>query len=156
METVQEDILIDIQPQLAQASSGKRLANYFIDLIVFYILMFIAGMIMALLSPSSVEDVGAMSENVLLYRLFGLFLYGVYMALVEAIFKGRSIGKLITGTKAVNFDGSNISFATALSRGFSRIVPFEPFSALGNPAFPWHDKWTNTFVIDIKDSSLSS
>jgi uncharacterized RDD family membrane protein YckC len=81
-------------------------------------------------------------------------MYGAYMAIIEGIFKGRSIGKFITGTKAVNEDGSNISFTTAIARGFSRIVPFEPFSALGSPSYPWHDKWNKTYVIDIRNSSL--
>ena len=34
METTQQDILADFQPELIQASPGKRLANYFIDLII--------------------------------------------------------------------------------------------------------------------------
>lgn len=156
METVQQDILLDIQPQLVQASSGKRLANYFIDLIIFYVIVFIVGMIIAVTSPSSLEDGdGLISDNSLLERLFWLFMYGVYMAIVEGIFKGRSVGKFVTGTKAVNEDGSAISFSTAMARGFSRIVPFEPFSALGNPSFPWHDRWNKTYVIDIKNSELN-
>jgi uncharacterized RDD family membrane protein YckC len=155
-ETIQQDILMDVEPQLVQAGSGKRLANYFIDLILFYILFFIAGMIMAIVSPESLENDALFSDNVLLDRLFTLFLFGLYMSVVEGIFRDRTLGKLITGTKAVNADGSRISFSTALGRGFSRIVPFEPFSALGNPPYPWHDKWTNTYVIDVRQSMLES
>lgn len=155
-ETIRQDILVDVEPQLVQASSGKRLANYFIDLILFYILFFILGMIMAIVSPESLENDALFSDNILLDRLFTLILLGLYMSLVEGIFKGRTLGKLITGTKAVNADGSTISFVTALRRGFSRIVPFEPFSALGNPPYPWHDKWTNTYVIDMRLSRLEN
>lgn len=153
-ETTQQDILVDVEPQLVQAGSGQRLANYFIDLILFYILFFIAGMVIAVVSPESLENDTLFSDNIFLDRLFSLLLFGVYMSLVEGIFKGRTLGKLITGTKAVNTDGSTISFSTALGRGFSRMVPFEPFSALGNPPFPWHDKWTNTYVIDVRQSRL--
>lgn len=153
-EITQQDILVDMEPQLVQASSGKRLANYFIDLILFYILLFILGMIIALTSPQSLENDTLLSDNVLVDRLLSLILFGVYMSLIEGIFKGRTLGKLITGTKAVNADGSTLSFSTALGRGFSRIVPFEPFSALGNPPYPWHDKWTNTYVIDVRNSIL--
>jgi len=156
MEEITQDILVDIEPQLVQAGSGKRLANYFIDLILFYILFFILGMIIAMVSPESLENDALFSDNVFLDRLFSLLIFGVYMSLVEGIFKGRTLGKLITGTKAVNADGSTISFSTALGRGFSRIVPFEPFSALGNPPYPWHDKWTNTYVIDVRESRLES
>jgi len=156
METVQQDILIDFQPELIQASSGKRLANYFIDLIVFYVLIFIVSLFVAVLSTSGLDDSGQLvSDNPLLERLFWLFMYGAYMAVVEAIFKGRSIGKFITGTKAVNTDGTSISFSKAIARGFSRIVPFEPFSALGRPPYPWHDKWNDSYVIDISNSALN-
>ena len=75
------------------------------------------------------------------------------MFLVEALFKGKSLGKLITGTRAVNEDGSNLSAKTALLRGLSRAVPFNAFSALGTPSYPWHDKWTNSYVIDEKESN---
>ena len=153
-EIIQQDILVDIEPQLVQASSGKRLANYFIDLILFYILFFVAVTIIALVSPESLENDTLISDNPLLDRLFSVFLYVLYMSIVEGIFKGRTLGKLITGTMAINADGSTISFSTALGRGFSRIVPFEPFSALRNPPYPWHDKWTNTYVIDIRNSRL--
>jgi uncharacterized RDD family membrane protein YckC len=90
----------------------------------------------------------------LIDRIVSLFLFAIYMGTIEAITKGRSIGKYITGTKAVNNDGSLISISTAFKRGFSRAVPFEPFSALGSPSLPWHDKWTDTYVIDIKQSGL--
>jgi hypothetical protein len=58
---------------------------------------------------------------------------------------------MITGTKAVNHDGSNISAKTAFLRTLCRLVPFEPFSAFG---IPWHDSWTHTHVIDVKQSQL--
>ena len=71
-----------------------------------------------------------------------LILYGLYMFIVEAMFKGKTLGKLITGTRAVNEDGSNLSAKTAFFTGLSRVVPFEAFSALGTPSYPSHDKWT--------------
>ncbi len=85
----------------------------------------------------------------LLFNLFIIALYVSYFFLCELVFKGRTIGKFITGTKAVNEDGTDMEPKTILLRSLSRIVPFEPFSALGNPCRPWHDKWTRTFVIDI-------
>jgi uncharacterized RDD family membrane protein YckC len=156
METVQQDILVDVRPELVPAGAGRRLANYFIDLIVFYLLAVVAGTVIALVSPESIDNVSALSENPFLDRLISLFFYGLYMALMEGIFKGRSIGKFITGTKAVNSDGSTISFSKALARGFSRIVPFEPLSALGRPPHPWHDRWTDTYVIDVRDSGFTA
>lgn len=77
----------------------------------------------------------------------------MYMFVNEYFMKGKSIGKFITGTRAVNQDGSQISVRTALMRSLIRMVPFEAFSALGTPSFPWHDKWTSTYVIDEKNSN---
>jgi uncharacterized RDD family membrane protein YckC len=91
-------------------------------------------------------------SNNIIDRVVTMLLYGIYMSLIEGIFKGKSLGKLITRTKAVNLDGSAISWNSAFLRGFSRIVPFEPFSALSG--IPWHDKWSDTIVIDESKSFL--
>ncbi len=86
----------------------------------------------------------------LLGRLIWLLFYGMYMGLIEAMFRGRSLGKLITGTVAVTEEGGRISGLTALFRGLCRAVPFNAFSALGAPCYPWHDKWTKTMVVEKK------
>lgn len=77
------------------------------------------------------------------------------MFLCELIFKGRSAGKFITGTKAVNEDGTYMQPKTILLRSLSRAVPFDQLSALGSPPHPWHDKWTKTYVIDVKKTALN-
>ena len=87
----------------------------------------------------------------LLGPLLFLLLYGMYMGLLEAVFSGRSLGKLITGTVAVYQDGSRIKGDTALLRGLMRVVPFNAFSVLGDPTYPWHDKWSKTYVMNYKD-----
>ena len=73
---------------------------------------------------------------------------------MSLFFKGRSIGKFITGTKAVNADGSDMRVETILLRSLSRVVPFEPFSAFGG--HPWHDKWTRTHVIDVRKTEQNN
>lgn len=139
---------------LNQASRGKRFANYLIDLIVFYI---IAVLIFAGLAAAGVLGdlfVNESSGVNLLDRIMTMIILGLLWGATEAIFKGKTLGKVITGTRAVNEDGSQISARTAFLRGFSRIVPFEPFSAFGDPSYPLHDKWTHTYVIDEKTSII--
>ncbi|MFT3979329.1 MAG: RDD family protein [Ferruginibacter sp.] len=153
------DLLVGETPQLVRADTGKRFLNYIIDAIAFYILVFLVSIVIALLAPdllqSYVEDDRPAGFS-LLDNIISLVLYAVYMGILEAVTKGKSLGKLITGTRAVNLDGSKISAATAFGRGFSRAVPFAAFSALGTPCNPWQDKWTNTMVIDEKQTRLQS
>ena len=131
-----------------RASHGKRLGNYIIDIIGFYIVAIALAIFMAFYFPSVLERFdGNDTAFSLLDNLITLVLYGIYMGVLETIFKGRSFGKLITGTRTVNLDGSFISPQTAFLRGFCRAVPFNAFSALGSPSNPWHDKWTNTMVV---------
>ncbi len=143
--------LLDIEVSLEPASTAKRLANYLIDLIVFYSLFFALGVVIAIVSPSTLENIPQddISFN-LMDRLLTLVFYAIYMSLVEAILKGKSVGKYITGTRAINLDGTRISTSKAFARGFSRAVPFCVFSAFGNPCNPWQDSWTDTMVVDEK------
>ncbi|MFI5196603.1 MAG: hypothetical protein ACHQD8_05900, partial [Chitinophagales bacterium] len=69
----------------------------------------------------------------------------IIYTIIEGITKGRSLGKLITGTVAVKEDLTKITWNEAVIRSTGRLVPFEAFSALGG--VPWHDKWSKTIVI---------
>lgn len=137
---------------LTQASSGKRLANYIIDLAVFWVVMYFLAYVIVEISVDLYLFIYGEEEGFdLKGRLFSLLLYGMYMGLTEALFNGRSLGKLITGTIAVNEDGSRISGQKALLRGLVRAVPFNALSALGSTCYPWHDKWNKTYVVNYKD-----
>ena len=153
MEYLQEDLLTE-EISLVQAESGKRLANYLIDVACFYATLFILVIILGIIFPVIFVYLDELAESSLKDRLISLTLYAIFMAIVEGSFKGRTLGKVITGTRAVNEDGSPISFGTGFLRGFIRAIPFCAFSALGSPCYPWQDKWTNTYVIDIKKSTL--
>lgn len=154
-----EDTVIDqIQPfenVYVRASAGKRFLNYLIDVIAFYIVVFGTFVLIAIKSPTSVD--GLIDDNPgsdLIGRILALIGYALFMSIVEAVSNGKSLGKLITGTRAINLDGSNISATTAFGRGFSRAVPFCVFSAFGTPCDPWQDRWTDTMVIDQKQSKI--
>ena len=151
--TINNDMLINFDQHIVRAETGKRFLNYIIDLGLFYVLVMVFGVLLVLVSPASLEWLADDSTGFgLADRLLTIIFYGIYMFLIEAIFKGKSLGKLITRTRAVNVDGSNISVSTALARGFSKAVPFCVFSAFGSPCNPWQDKWTDTIVMDEKQS----
>lgn len=147
------NILADIEQDIATepASVGERFLNFLIDVFVFYAVMMVVGMAFGLIFASTGEDI----DNSFLIRDDGgslalqyLFYYGIFLGvytLLEGAAKGKTLGKLITGTRAIRVDGNDLTWKDAFLRSLCRIVPFEAFSAFGGN--PWHDRWTNTQVI---------
>ncbi|GAA0539785.1 RDD family protein [Chitinophaga japonensis] len=151
METVnpssrQEDLLDDLDDMvvLNPATQGQRFGNYIIDRIVAYAFAFLivvmVGVVIGLLGGNS----DGVFEGLPLYLLMYIS-YVWYYTTMEALNKGRTIGKLITGTYAVTRKGNPITLKTAFYRSLCRIVPFEAFSGFGQ--VPWHDSWTDTTVV---------
>ena len=133
---------------LVPASKNKRFFNYIIDYVVI-IIVYVGLLLVGLLELA--EEGDSMGE--LRDRLILVLFYVSYYVLVEGTLKGKTIGKFITNTRTVNLDGSIPGFENILKRSFSRIVPFEVFSFLGNSPGGWHDKWSDTMVIDLKLST---
>ena len=80
--------------------------------------------------------------------VIAIFNYIIYYTFCEKVFKGYTLGKLITGTKAIREDGLELNFKDAILRSLARLVPFEPFSAFSYR--PWHDRWTKTMVVKAR------
>lgn len=149
------NILDDVHYTLVQASGGKRFANYLVDWVGFYLvwqLFFgeLLGRILVWINFPA-DNVSALYGIVYL-AVFVTF--GVLVGGVEAATGGKTLGKLITGTRAVMDDGSRLTPSKAFLRYLVRLVPFEAFSALGSPSYPWHDRWTKTIVIDERLTTL--
>jgi ABC-type uncharacterized transport system fused permease/ATPase subunit len=89
----EQNIFDDFTPQLTQASSGKRLANYIIDLVSFYVFMYLFSYVLVNLSYDLAVIIYGDGHEIA-GRLIVLLFYGMYMGLIEAVFKGRSFGKL--------------------------------------------------------------
>ena len=145
------DILSEYDIGYQYATTGQRFLNFLIDSIIirFTLVIGITIGFYVLVSPEFVERslVFATSEYFILTFGVGYTSYIFYYTLCEKLFNGRTLGKLITGTKAVTVDGNSLTFKDALLRSLCRIVPFEPFSGFGTP---WHDSWTNTTVIKMR------
>jgi uncharacterized RDD family membrane protein YckC len=136
---------------LEPVSSGKRFGNLLIDMVVWYIIAIVIMGVFFASNPDAIDELGRETTNAQLTAY--LIIYGTmigYYFLSETLFKGRTIGKMITGCRAINTDGSTINAGTAIKRTLCRIVPFEHFSFLGNPV-GWHDKWTSTIVVSEKE-----
>ena len=74
----------------------------------------------------------------------------VYYTVLEVI-SGRTLGKLLTGTKVVATNGSPASVGQILGRSLCRFIPFEAFSFFGGAGRPvgWHDSISKTRVVEI-------
>lgn len=137
-----------------KAGLGLRFLNYIIDFITSVIIMWIfIAIIIVILSIVKGIDVNESLDdladlNPLVDRIVTLLMYAFIMFLTEKITKGRSLGKLITGTRVVKSDGSELTTDDLLKRNFSRAVPFDQLSFLGSNG--WHDKWSDTNVVKIK------
>jgi len=156
-ENVQENIPQDIfdgHIQYTEASQGSRFVNFLIDnLFMNYALSYatgyLVGYILSLIAPQFLISIAYEethgSNYYLLIFIIGYFNYLFYYTICEKAFNGYTLGKLITGTKAIRIDGEPLTLKDTFLRSLSRIVPFEVFSALGNK--PWHDSWTKMTVV---------
>lgn len=134
-----------------KASSGIRLANNFLDLIVLYIINYLLSTVSNLLyEATSIEFFYFYSNGNLLWQiLIGNFNYCLYYFLMENYLDGRTVAKYITGTKVISTDSTKPTTQQIIYRSLSRIVPFDGLSFLGVNG--WHDSWSETRVINIKN-----
>jgi uncharacterized RDD family membrane protein YckC len=142
------ELLAELSESLYEqpASVGQRFLNYLIDIIFFYIIV-IALTAVAVISFGEfiLQEDNSTGMSALLQYLISYTIYVATYTFFETVTNGRTIGKMVTKTRAVKLDGSAISFNDALKRSLVRIIPVEAFSAFGGN--PWHDRWTDTKVI---------
>lgn len=79
----------------------------------------------------------------------GLLIALAYYVIFEGL-TGRTLGKLITGTKVVNERGEKPSFGQILGRSFSRFIPFDALSFFADDGRGWHDSVPGTYVVKCR------
>ncbi len=132
------------------ASQGKRFANYILDVI--FLFLFTIGfsifisIVLSIVAPSSLYLLG--NNRALLY-LMTLIVGMIYFVTLESL-TGRTFAKFITKTKVVDEKGEKPGVKVIVLRSLVRFIPFEAFSFLGNEGNGWHDKASNTIVVEIK------
>lgn len=130
------------------ATQGQRLANFLIDLLMRYVLIFVLGFIIAL-TANFLGNQGLLLwlENIdtLTDYLIGIAMALVYYAAFE-VFLSRTIAKYITKTIVVTADGSKPDAGTIIKRTFCRLIPFNQLSFVGS-ARGWHDSISDTYVV---------
>lgn len=144
------------------AGLGKRFLNLFLDFIAvlgvvfvfFIVLVVIEEMGYRLNSEGMFANASEFQQTVIFYLLFF-----AYYTCCEGFF-GRSFGKLVTGTKVVTLSGAPLTIRSAMLRSLIRMVPFETLSFFGSfgngVGLGWHDKWTDTRVVDLRARPVPS
>ncbi len=139
--------------QYERASTGQRFLNWLIDNLLMrfglsYVTGIFTGYLLSILFPDYMRKLlyqESTGDLLLIGYIIAIFNYIIYYTICEKAFRGYTLGKLITGTKAIREDGNELTFKDAILRILSRLVPFEAFSGFGFQ--PWHDSWTQTVVI---------
>lgn len=148
----QVDLLQDIEKDafyVDPVSRGIRLVNYIVDQVALGVIINAIKFGLALFSLGKNYN-----DHLLLQENMPAIWYGLLLSLVctftyytvfESATNGRTLGKILTGTIAINQDGTPFTFKNALMRTLCRFIPFEPLSALWY--MPWHDSITKTAVV---------
>lgn len=147
---------LDDMIRYEQASQGQRSLNYIIDALfiqfgVNYLVGWPLGFLLGTYYPELTQEL--LSDTLTVNYFLVSYAIGVinillYYTICEKAFKGYTLGKLATGTRAVREDGGELTFKDALLRSLSRCVPFEVLSGFGER--PWHDIWPKTWVIKTR------
>lgn len=137
-----------------KASLGLRFVNYIIDIICYYLLIFIIIFVMSFFARIYESDliIGFLVDFIngrFIFYIFSYLMLFLYYYSSELFLNGRTIGKYVTGTKAVTILGGKLSNSVLLKRTFSRLVPFDGLSFFGTNG--WHDSWSDTRVVKITD-----
>ncbi len=146
----QKDLLQDLEFEAGhqRVRWGLRLGNYIIDLIAIRgCIYFLTKLIISVNAEGYYNFFTGFNrfEFYCINYLYSAVVILLYYTIMEGGMKGRTIGKLITNTQVVMYDGKPITWQAALLRSLNRLVPFEPFSAFNG--YPWHDSWTHTEVV---------
>lgn len=123
------------------ASKGLRFANAMIDgILVGVPLSFLTNFILygGIVAPTAEFDFRP--------TLINWVLVTTYFIVMENA-TGKSVGKMITGTRVIDHHGNKPTSNQIIGRSLARLIPFEAFSFLGEKGIGWHDSMSKTYVI---------
>ena len=139
--------------EYTEASKGQRFINYLLDYLVMYFgiayaTTYLLLQVLLATSPETAYDLFG-GGNVLASYIIAIANHLLYYTICEKVFRGHTLGKLVTGTRVIREDGEELTFKDAFLRTLSRLVPFEAFSIWFGEGM-WHDTWTKTKVIKTR------
>lgn len=144
---MQQDLLNEFEKQFEDpiAPMVSRFLNFIIDCFIINIIVVIVWVFLLISESVQLNEDGEPTNST--FYGITLFLFVCYYTLLEASFSGRTFGKMITNTKAVHEDGTELGLIDCLKRSLIRLIPIEFVSIFFNENEMWHDSWTNTKVV---------
>lgn len=109
------------EPEVKFAGFWIRVAAYLLDMVFYYIAIFVFGLIVGVSAFAS-QDIDTAAALVVLYYLVIIFGFLLYKTIMESSSKQGTLGKMIVGIKVTKLDGGKISFGRSLGRYFSMIL----------------------------------
>jgi uncharacterized RDD family membrane protein YckC len=135
------------------ASTWKRLTNYLVDTLFVYALLLMLSIAFVYHSKDDLQ----IQSFIAVEKPLLVFLLVLYYTFCETYFRGRTLGKLVTHTKAITEENTNLNIQHAFVRSILRLIPFNHLSFLFGEnndsheySIGWHDKISKTRVIDLK------
>ena len=122
------------------AGKGRRFGTLLVDYVMFMLLSFCIGVVIALLFG----DRGVKAMQLIPDFILGLLILSAYYVFFEGIW-ARTPGKLVFGTVVVTETGTKPSIKQVLGRTLCRFIPFEALSFFGERG--WHDSIPKTRVV---------
>ncbi len=126
--------------------AGPRFGHFIIDFTCFQIVLYVVGYLFEMAITLSNSVVTLSLTLALLSNIVMLLLYPTLYFICEYKWQ-RTLGKFLTKTIVINEYGNKPELGQLVLRSLIRIVPFEPFSCLGDNSNGWHDRWSSTFVV---------
>ena len=125
---------------IVPASKGRRFGTLLVDYVVFMLLSFGIGVVVAILFG----DRGVKAMQSIPDFALGLLILSSYYVFFEGIW-ARTPGKLVFGTVVVTETGTKPSIKQVVGRTLCRFIPFEALSFLSERG--WHDSIPKTRVV---------
>jgi len=145
LQEIEKEMYVD------PVSPGVRFVNYILDQLAMLVILFVLTFIWVAVAvsrgqkPEDLANAQRSAQGQLIPLLIGIVVTIFYYTIYEGATKGRTFGKMVTGTIVIREDGRPFTFKDAFLRSLCRLIPFEALSALGYR--PWHDSFTKTAVV---------
>ena len=142
-----------MEQPLNLASTGHRVINAVVDtatFLAFWLLTSFAAMFVATKIGVNLNEINE-DEAIAVLGIGVVPIFWGYYILTEHFF-GKTLGKILTGTRVVNKLGNRPTFGQIVGRTLARSIPFEYFSYLATPE-GLHDQISGTRVVKNKKTT---